>query len=653
MSALFLFYLLILNFFLSQDMLDLTYNPVSPFSIPKHTAFPSMTSVFDTLGTITATETQAGDTDTDSKSENIVPDPTNELTDTFLHKNSTSTTIVSPNNNLIASDSNQGYYDSNIPQSTDVVSMDKLMQTGSSISPPSYEDSEELCTNLVLEEDDQNNINSEADIRNDDGSEAEMSFIGSDYSDIHVGSRTSVVELCSEDHNDTAAQASVVQSNGYVHSENLLPDRHGSLDLNSHIVESESLHSISLEEAADPHSIPTMAETSKNEGYHVPTKQLPSSSGYFSDSTDAANCTSLVEPFSGDHNTTTAYNSTGQSSEHVCSENLLANSHEPLWTFDLNSHIIESESLHSISLVEAVDPPTITESPKNEGYYVQTKELPSLSGYLSNTVVSDTDAANWTSTIAADCNDTAPCNSARQSNGYVHSENTLADSPGSLCTLDLGSHIIESESLHSIPLEEAAELPSSSDYLSENTLATNCYSTSTVEPSTGDHHDTAACNSAGKNSECVHSEELMEVSYGSLHFNHNDELESSMYLDPQPITSIVEAEGYYTPAEKSRSSPGYLPNTHLLSSIEEKPDLLGLQSPGSSSKYFGIEDDLSMISSSEHYSTTTDNTFGYFNNTFQNFSSPFKVQHLSTSSGYITDYSKAEEELPYNANEFN
>ena len=180
--------------------------------------------------------------------------------------------------------------------------------------------------------------------------------------------------------------------------------------------------------------------------------------------------------------------------------------------------------------MEAVDPQSITtlvESPKNEGYYAQTKELSSLSGYLSNTVVSD--------------------------------------------------HIgeLESEFLPSMCREEAA--------------------------------------------------------------------------DPHPITSMVEAEGHYTPAEKSWSSPGCLPNTHLLSSIEEKPDSDGLQSPGSSSKYFGMEDDLSMISSSEHYSTTSDSTFGYFNKTFQN-SSPFKAQHLSTSSGYITDYSKAEDELPYNAN---
>ena len=660
-------------------MLDLTYNPVSPFSISKHTEFPSMTSVFDKLGAITATETQADDTDTDSKSENIVPDPTNEPTDTFLHKNSTSTTMVSPksNNNF----SNRGYYDSNIPQSTDVVSMDKVMQTGSSISPPSYPSEDSEKCNLVLEDYDQNNIYSEADIRNDDDSEAEMSFIGSDHSDTCVGSRTSVVELFGVgDHNGTATHASVVQSNGYVHSENLLANkdgsrhgsRHGSLDLNSHIIESVSLHSISLEEAADPQSIPTlvespknegyyeqtkemsstsgylsatvvsdthaancilavkpfsgdhndtaacnsawksseyvhsenlragnqgslcafnlnshiveseslhsitleeaadsqstptMAETSKNEGDHVPTKQLPSTSGYISDSTDATNYTSLVEPFSRGHNNTAAYNSAGQSSEYVWSENLLANSHEPLSTFDLNSHI-ESESLHLISLVEAVDPPTLAESPKNEGYYVQTKELPSLSGYLSNTVVSDTHAANCNSTIVTDHNDTAPCNSARQSNGYVHSEYMLTDS----------SHIVESESLHSIPLEEALELPSSSGDLSDNGFATNSYSTSIVEPSTGDCQDKAACNSAGKSSECIHGEELVEVSYGSLDFNHIDKLESeflpSMCLEeaagPQLITFMMEEKEYYTPAKKSRLSPGYLPNTHLLSSV--------------------------------------------------------------------------------------
>ena len=522
--------------FLSQDMLDLTYNPVSPFSLPKPT-FPSMTSVFDKLGT---TETQASDTDMDSNSENMVTAPNNELTDTFL----TSKTNVSSksNNNLIASNPHEGYY---VPQGTDVASMNKLMQTGSSISPPPYpsEDSKNLSVNLVLAEDHQNNISI-------DGSEAQMSCIDSDYSDTRVGSQISAVELLSGDHNDTAAHASGVQSDGYIYSKNPPADKHGPLDLGNHIVEWVSLHSISLETAADPQSIPT-----------------------------------------------------------------------------------------------------VVESPKNEGYYVQTNEMPSLSGYLSNTIVSD----GHTSAIAGDC------------------ENLLADSHGPLDTIDLCSQTVDVESLHSIPLEDTAdlqsisttaeistnegcyihtkELPSSSGYLSDNSLAINCYNNSTVELSSGDHDDTA---------QSIHSEELLEASYGSLDFNSRavnleSEFLSSMSqeeaADPQPIASMVESEGYYTPAQESQSSSGYLPNTKLLSSIEEEPDSIGLQTPESSSKYFGVES-ISMISS-EHYSTTTDSTFGYFDNTIQNFSSPFKLQHPSTSSGYITDYSKAEELLYYAANEPN
>ena len=627
-------------------MLDLTYNPVSPFSIPKHTAFSSMTSVFDKLGTITATETQADDTDTDSKSENIVADPTNEPTDTFLHKNSTSITSVSPksNNNLIASDCNQGYYDSNIPQSTDVVSMDKLMQTGSSISPPSYpsEDTEK-CINLVLEEDDQNIINSEADIRNGDDSEAEMSFIGSDYTDTHVGSCTSVVELFSGDHNDAAAHASVVQSKGYVHSENLLADRHGSrhgsLDLNSHIIESVSLHSISLEEGADPQSIQTIVESPKNEGYYVQTKELSSTSGYLSatvvSDTHERNCVLPVKPFSEEHIDTAACNSAWESSEYVHSENLRAGSQGSLCTFNLNSYIVESESCHSITLEEAADPqsiPTMEETSKNEGYHVPTKQLQSTSGYISDS----TDAANCTPFVepfSGDHNNTAAYNSAGKSSEYVCSENLLANSHEPLRTIDLNSHIIESESLHSISLVEAVD-PQSITTLVESPKNEGYYAqTKKLSSLSGYLSNTVVSDHIGE----LESEFLPSMCWEEA-------------ADPHPITSMVEAEGHYTPAEKSWSSPGCLPNTHLLSSIEEKPDSDGLQSPGSSSKYFGMEDDLSMISSSEHYSTTSDSTFGYFNNTFQNSSSPFKAQHLSTSSGYITDYSKAEDELPYNAN---
>lgn len=531
-------------------MLDLTYNPVSPFSFPKPT-FPSMTSVFDKLGT---TETQASDTDMDSKSENVVTAPNNELIDTFLYKNSTGKTNVSSesNNNLIASNPHEGY----VPQGTDVASMDKLMQTGSSISPPPYpsEDSKNLSVNLVLPEDHQNNISIDV------GSEAQMSCIDSDYSDTRVGSQISDVELFSGDHNDTAAHASVVQSDGYIYSKNPPADKHEPFDLGSHIVELVSLRSISLEEAADPQSIPTVVESPMNEGYYIQTNELPSSSGYLSNT--------IV--------------SDAQTSAGDC-ENLLADSHGPLDTIDLCSQTVDVESLHSIPLEDTADLQSISttaEISMNEGCYINTKELPSSSGYLS-----------------------------------------------------------------------------------DNTLAINCYSNSTVELfSSGDHDDTAACNFAGKNSESIHSEELLEASYGFLDFNsHAVNLESEFLssmsqeetADPQPIASMGESEGYYTPAHESQSSSGYLPNTQLLSSIEEEPDSIDLQTPESSSKYFGVES-ISMMSSSEHYSTTTDSTFGYFDNTFQNFSSPFKVQHPSTSSGYITDYSKAEEELLYyGANELN
>ena len=81
----------------------------------------------------------------------------------------------------------------------------------------------------------------------------------------------------------------------------------------------------------------------------------------------------------------------------------------------------------------------------------------------------------------------------------------------------------------------------------------------------------------------------------------------------QPIPAMMEPEESYV-----QSSSGCLSDTHVLASVEENPDSLGLQNPDSSSIYIGAEDELSltMMSSSE------------------------QMQHLSTSSGYIKDCSE-------------
>ena len=212
----------------------MSYDPISPFT--KLMTFPSVISVFDKLGTLSDTEAKTGNTNTDSKLEFIVT-PTNELVDTLVHKNNTSTATESPasGTTFVASNSNHGYCDPNAPQSTDTVSLDKAE---SSTCPPSYpiEDSEEDQNSISSEENTQNNSNSE-------------------------------LEGCS----DMLAHAFVEQSNGYIDSE------HGPLctfDENSHIVE-EFLPTVFPEEAAVLQPIPAMMEP--EESY------IQSSSGCLSD----------------------------------------------------------------------------------------------------------------------------------------------------------------------------------------------------------------------------------------------------------------------------------------------------------------------------------------------------------------------------------
>lgn len=203
----------------------MSYNPISPFS--KLSKFPSIISEFDKLCTPPDTETHTGNTDTDSKSE-VIPNSSSKLRNTLVHKSSTSLPIVSPNSNntksFVTSSSDNGYYVSNAPQSTNAVFLDK---EESSTSPPSYP--------IEESEDHQNSINSETDVQNENN-------------------------FCAGESNDTPAHTLVEQSNGYIHSE------HGpfcTFDGNSHIVESESefLPTVFSVEAADLQPIPAMVES--------------------------------------------------------------------------------------------------------------------------------------------------------------------------------------------------------------------------------------------------------------------------------------------------------------------------------------------------------------------------------------------------------
>ena len=243
--------------------MDLTYNPVSPSwtSISKRIRLTSVVSVFEKLGTIQGAGThQANDTNNESKSEIPVADPT---TNTLTQNNTTTTAVVVLENDttvdsFAASTTDQECYDPSAPQNTpDIVSMDQLLVTGNNISPspPSNAtgDVENICVNLDREEDVQHNISNEADTKNGK-TEAELSFSDHECSETHSDGHASAVELPSGDCNDITVCNSIKQSSEYVTSEDLLRD--GSLDLNSHKVESKpelNQQSASLEEAADPH----------------------------------------------------------------------------------------------------------------------------------------------------------------------------------------------------------------------------------------------------------------------------------------------------------------------------------------------------------------------------------------------------------------
>ena len=226
----------------------MSYNPVSPFT--KLMTFPSITSVFDKLGTIPDTETQTGDTDTDSRSEKITAaDLQSELMNTLVNNNSITATIVSPENNttlesFVASTTDRGYFDSQPFQSTDV-SMDIFLGTGNDVSHAPYP------INLEIDE----------DAQSDDTCEAQQQSVsGHGCSDTPAASHVSSPEPFSGSHSTTAVCNSAGQNSGYIHSEDLLSDSH---DL-SHIVETESIH---LEETADPQ---LMVEL---EGYYIPAKE--------------------------------------------------------------------------------------------------------------------------------------------------------------------------------------------------------------------------------------------------------------------------------------------------------------------------------------------------------------------------------------------
>ena len=185
---------------------------------------------------------------------------------------------------------------------------------------------------------------------------------------------------------------------------------------------------------------------------------------------------------------------------------------------------------------------------------------------------------------------------------------------------------------HSVMLEaskdEEREQQSPSGYVADCTAIHS----SVVELFTGDSNDTAVCHSAGQNDEYVHNEYLLQGGYGSHDLNtHIIELEpeflESMYLEEaidtqsHSVNDMVETskdKGYTT--KELQFSLGHVSDTHLIASVVQEPNVLGLQSLENSSNHSVVEDEVSINKMSpqvlsKNYTTTSDSTFGYFDDT--------------------------------------
>ena len=256
--------------------------------------------------------------------------------------------------------------------------------------------------------------------------------------------------------------------------------------------------------------------------------------------------------------------------------------------------------------------------------------------------------------------------------GYVDSEacqNMTSVSPGLFVERETGNFATCEETVSLVlDLDEddqnnnSEQVPPSSDCHCPDIPASSWFSA--TKPSPGDHSKTATSNPANSNYICT--EDLLVGRHGTVHskLDSNDHICDSEFLpsicleeaaDQESLsTKKLESknEGYYVlPKELLKPSSSYLSETSLLASA--RPDVLSIQDPEASSLHSGTEDSLSICTMSpqsvfsEHYRTIPHQTLGYFDYTTNSYSSPLKMQHPSTSSGYVTDNSTAGYEVPF------
>ena len=509
------------------------------------------------------------------------------------------------------------------------------------------------------------------------------------------------------DQNDTVASNFVEQSSNYVRSEDLLEGSRESVSALNHIPESDiPSHAMSTNEHgyvdSEAHQNTTSVSPeifSRTEDDTFPASEEPVSLALDFDEDDQ-NIKSEIElssrgqvcpdssaskcPFAIDRKDTSASNFVEQSSNYVRSEDLLEGSHGFVPAFD---HILESDILSLDNCVVST----------NERGYVDSEACQTMAS-----VSLDIPAAKC---FAIDQNDTSASNFVEQSSNYVRSEDLLEGSCESVSAFDLNDHILESDipsldncmmttnergyvdseafqTMASVSPElfierecEGGNFPASEEIVSlvldldEDSQNNNSEQeptfgdipassrSSDTEPAPGDHNE---------NSNYIRTEDLLVGRHGAVTsaFDSNDHISDSESLqficledaaDQQSLSSMEsKVEGYYVPPkELLQSSSSYVSDTCLLPSAKVRPDVLCIQDPKASFIHSGAEDNLSISTMSpqsvfsEHYRTLPHRTFGYSDDTAHNVSSPFTMQHASTSSGYITDYSTTGEEVPF------
>ena len=178
-------------------------------------------------------------------------------------------------------------------------------------------------------------------------------------------------------------------------------------------------------------------------------------------------------------------------------------------------------------------------------------------------------------------------------------------------------------------------------------------------PVVSDAH-TVSYTSAIDHSSYVISEDLLVGSHRPLcTFNLDDHVCESELPQPVDLETVPYDEHSFTfSTEEARKQecfhPGYVPNTHLLRSVERNSDALDCQScegsasPSVSGLTIGMKSPSQLFSPSSphHCRTQSESSIGYFHDIIHNqIHASSEMLYTSASTGYIIDSSAGEDRL--------